>query len=200
MSIPKKSKVKTVLEPYHPILAEITLGAWEDWRSSSECGRTIFSRTRANIIFDRMISRAREVFSGMPSIRIVERVGTEYFVADDQVLFRFKKGNVLGLSGNVRTQLSLAFHDHDQRSLFDHLDLDRVEVVYTLNKLETKIANILVVGRDGYDLAWAYSIIPEADVIVDAPFAPVAPVTPPELLVRLRDGDEALKVNQKKRE
>ena len=80
-----------------------------------------------------------------PGVRIINGHETFKFLLDDQVLFRFKKGNEAGLSVNVPTQLALAFHNHNQ-DLLGLADVHRVEVVYQLNWLETEIFDVIVVG------------------------------------------------------
>lgn len=86
-------------------------------------------------------------------------------------------GDGSGISRNIETQLSLAFVD-PQQSLPGIPDLDRVDVVYELNALETQVANISVVARNCERVAWQYSIYPRADDDRSPIFLPTAPVPP----------------------
>jgi hypothetical protein len=180
--------VEPVLKPFEPHLCEIVLGAWEDWMDSSEAGRYLFPRTRATVVHDRMVDRALAVLPSLPGINHVERDQTVSFIVDDQVLFRFKKGDTSGLSRNFPTQQALAFHDHEQ-SLFGPLEWVRVEVVYVLNRIKTSVENVFIVARDGNKISWLYDILSEAASTGDIEMAPVHQAGI-EQLVRLRDPEE----------
>ncbi len=188
MSTPIRDEVEPILKPFEPHLCEIVLGAWEDWMESSEAERYLFPRTRATIVHDRMVDRALRLLPSLPGINYIERDQTVSFILDDQVLFRFKKGDSSGLSRNFPTQQALAFHDH-QRSLFGPLEWIRVEVVYVLNRFKTCVENVFIVARDGSKIAWLYDILPEAATTGKIETAPARQVDI-EQLVRLRDPEE----------
>jgi hypothetical protein len=189
---PSKDKVQQVLKRLEQELYRIVRGAWQDWIQVSQLKTTKFSRTRANWVWDRMIYRACEAFSEDLGIRCVERFNSASFIVDNDVLFRFKKGDFKGLSHNVQTQLALAFHDHSI-TLFDDIDFMRVEVVYVLNQLETQIERVCVVGRDKADVIWAYDIVPHRGTVEEIPTVEVEK-TPPEQLVQIRETMEDVKV------
>lgn len=174
MTIPIEERVKSTLAPFENDLAQIPLEAFQGWIESSEYKYTNHPRIKTNIIWGRMIYLARQKFGQRPEIRFKEHYGTVSIIVEGlehSVLFRLKKANKKGISRNVQTKLSDAFHDHGQRNLFDALDPDRVEVVYVLNNLGTKVDDIRVVGRSGKLLVWSYSIMPEAETI-EVPIIP----------------------------
>ena len=164
MGLPIESDVRRIFSRIIPILLTIGRGAWQDWLTSSEAGRTRFSRTRAAVVWERMIDRAITAFDAIPGIRHIEKFQTVSFIIDDYVLFRFKKADSNYLSRNIQTKLALAFHDPNARfPYFENMDFIRVEVVYILNKLETELQGIYVVARQGRKTLWHYDIgVPEA--------------------------------------
>jgi hypothetical protein len=74
-----------------------------------------------------------------------------------------------GLGHNVRTDANDLFCD--QATLAFAAPLDKIEIVYVVNKLGTEISKVLVQARDGETRLWAYEID-------DTALATVAPVTP----------------------
>jgi hypothetical protein len=189
VTAPIRDDVEKVLKRIEPELYEIVKGAWQDWLESSEVGRTRFTRTRANLVWDRMVDRAFEKFSQDPNIAYIIQFHTVKFIVGNHVLFRFKKGDLKGLSHNFQTQLALAFHDHNTL-LFG--DFARVEVVYVLNELETQIKRVCVVARNNDTVLWVYDIMPQNAVIEDFPMAPIQR-TSPEELVQVRDEEKVVK-------
>lgn len=166
MPIPPKEIVVQSLEPIEAKLALIVRNAWRDWLDSSERSRSRYSRTRACIMFERMIAGAIETFQDDARIRLIEGQETISFLYDDKVLFRFKKADESGLSRNFPTQHALAFHDHEA-ILFSLPDIHRVDVVYVLNALDTDIQELLIVGRDQDRVAWVHDISQAHDQSLD---------------------------------
>lgn len=187
MPAPNEDDVKPVLEPYAGIIVTIMRRAWEDWLESGYALTWEFARARANFISAQMASYAREAFEDEPGIYIVEKDETLKFLADDRVLFRLKKGDEAGLTANIPTQQVLAYHDHDQ-NMFGMPEVQRVDVVYILNTLETDIHEILVVARDGKHLAWTYSLLDGAEGVAALPLPEASPpdAAPGRRLVRAK--------------
>ena len=152
--------VRRVLQPRHPLIKGIVLGAWEDWLRNPESALYRYSRTRANIMWEHMVRRAEETFSRDPGIRMVHGHQTIGFLVDHRVFLRFKKGDEAGLSRNYPTMLALKFHDH-QSPLPGIPTVDRVEIVYALDQLETEITSVFVVARNSDQVAWLYDILEE---------------------------------------
>ena len=175
MPVPQRGFVEWILDPYRRVIVEAVQGAWQAWRASPYPGRWRCPRSRANFVWEEIIDRASIAFSEMPDVRIISRNATYGFLIDERVFFRFKKADGRGLSANIPTQLALAFHDHDQDlpNLPGLPDVQRVEVVYTLNRLKTQIADISVVARNGNAVVWSFSLL-----TADADIAPL-PVQAP---------------------
>ena len=117
------------------------------------------------------------------------------FLIRDTVLFRFKKADGTGRSSNVTTQLALAFHDHDQ-DLFGLPEVQRVEVVYKLNRLETQIVDICVVARNGDQIAWEYSLLGAGEATVPLPMPEPKPERPVAAIVKLKGAADYRKKRQ----
>jgi hypothetical protein len=183
---PIQDDVKRTLGKFENYFYDIAIGAWQDWLNSSEFVRTRFNRTRANIVWDRMIDRAFNAFVDIPNIEPLERRNTVYFIVDNRVLFRFKKGDLKGLSSNYLTQSAFDFHDHDL-PLFGDMNLSRVEVVYVLDRSEIKIENVCIVARNAEKILWSYDLAPQG-VVVEMPIPETAVQKSPVVsLVQLAD-------------
>ena len=175
MPAPQQETVQPTIEKYCQPILNTVRGAWEDWLNSPHRGLWPFKRSRANFVWAQMIVRARQEFHQFRGIRIVQAHETFNFIADDKVLFRFKKGDESGRSANIPTPLSLAFYNHDQ-ILPGLPDIHRVQIVYILNGLETKLHDVLVVARDGKAILWSYSLLSAA---VPANILPLPPSPSP---------------------
>lgn len=127
----------------------------------------LYRRVRAGLIHNYMMLDA---IPGMASerIKVIERPAyeTALFLLDDELVFRFKKGDAEGMSSNIGTQAALDYNDPNEcLSLFGLPDLIRVDVSYSLNELETQLGDVMVVARDNDRVAWSFSILMrEADV------------------------------------
>jgi hypothetical protein len=184
MATPTKEVVLNELQYIQHDLYNIVVGAWQDWLKCSEFGRTRFSRTRANIVWERMIDRAYEALSDDSNIEFIERNNTVFFVANNCVLFRFKKGDITGLSHNYPTQTAIDFHDHSS-PLFEDMFFSRVEVVYALNNSELQVEKVFIIARDDEKIIWHHELLPRG-VVVNIPTIPIEPQkTTPEPLVEV---------------
>ena len=199
MTTPILTDVKTILEPHVSTIVSIMHRAWRDWMESGYAATWEFKRTRANFVWAQMITYAREAFENDADIHIVEKDETLKFLAGDRVLFRLKKGNETGLTANIPTQQVLAYHNHAQ-DMFGMPEVQRVDVVYIVNVLETDISDVLVVARDGKQLAWTYSLMEESEVVDTLPFPGVAaPHTPPgPRLVRAKTTQKGAEIKPQK--
>jgi hypothetical protein len=177
MPVPLLADVKLLLETREQPINDIVIAAWERWWANPE-RLTLYRRTRATLIHNYMMNLARPVFADDADIYQVEKQETIFFVANQRLVFRFKKGDDIGLSRNIETQASLAFND-PQQTLPELPDVGRVDIAYVLNPLETLIDRVLVVARDGDRVVWSYPIFPRpADILpFPTPF-PVRPIPP----------------------
>lgn len=185
MSLPQESHVQSVLQPFHSTLASIVSGAWAKWRSSELGLQPASGRTRACIVWDAMMQHALDAFENDPRVDVVSRSQTYYFLIDDTVVLRFKKGNVSGLSRNYPTQEALKFHE-PENDLFGYPT--KVEVVYVLDHTETEVSQILVVARNANQVIWSYNLVENtAANVVDLAVEQPVPQRETRRIVRLKD-------------
>lgn len=192
MPVPPKSSVQPILDRYQKPIAEAVIGGWNDWRQSPYVGVWRCKRSRANFVWEQIIERAHLALDGTPGVRIIEGHETFQFLLEDRVLFRFKKGDDVGLTANVPTQIALAFHDHE-RDLFGLPEVHRVEVIYKLNKLETEVVDVLVVARDGDTVVWTHSLLQADQDVVPLPLQPAdeeQPAASSQRLIRPKTGSQ----------
>lgn len=177
MPLAPQADVEAQIAPYASRLVAIVEGAWQAWRDAGH-GYWRANRSRANFVWEEMVERAHQAFNGDPRVHIVGRNETFYFVLDQSVVFRFKKGDPSDLTCNIPTQTSLAFHD-PQCELEGIGDTTRVDVLYVLNPLETAVVDVRVVARDGDRVAWRLSLMAPAPVVpMPMPMAMAEPQAP----------------------
>jgi hypothetical protein len=168
MSIPNEEKCKSTLKPFESTFANIfrqALHAHQKSQLNKICNN---GRVRSNSIWGFLIHYARKEFGQNPKFDFIEHFGTVSIIIDGidhRILIRLKKSDRKGISRNIQTKLSDAFHDHSQRYIFPAMDPDRIEIVYILDSLGIKIDDVRVVARHGKLLVWSYSIMPKAKVI-----------------------------------
>lgn len=162
MPMPNETLVMAALQPFEGSLVEIVLQAWEE--SADDRRRYQFKRTLRCMMHESIVRVARAKFYGLPGVYIVEKHETAYFIFDG-VVARIKHGDERGLGRNNHTQSSLAFVSPEAEPWELPLGLpdeQRVDVVYVLNGLETRVEQVLVTGRDGHTPLWSYPLYPRA--------------------------------------
>lgn len=195
MTIPNEATVRPILNEIRDHIVAAIQGAWEDWLASDYNSVWRCKRSRANFVWEQIIDHVHAALLDHADVHVIDGNETMKFLVQDTVLFRFKKADETGRSSNVATQLALAFHDHDQ-DLFDLPEVQRVEVVYKLNRLETKIDDICVVARDGDLIAWEYSLLDAGEAVVQLPMSEPMPERPAAAIVKLKGAVDGRKKRQ----
>lgn len=195
MPIPSEATVRPVLDEISEQIVSAIRGAWEDWLASDRSGVWRYKRSRANFVWEQIIERANNALLGADAVHVIDGHETMKFLVQDTVLFRFKKADETGRSSNVATQLALAFHDHDE-DLFGLPEVQRVEVVYKLNRLETQIEDICVVARNGDQIAWEYSLLDADEAAVPLPLPEPKPERPAASIVKIKGAADDRKKRQ----
>jgi hypothetical protein len=181
MPLPVEGYINPIVRPYEERIVKIETRAWDTWWKSSAKRTYGYKRVRACAVHELMVREARKEFSGERGVRIVEGQETIYLLIKDRVILRLKKGDHRGLGQNNPTQQSLALisASADIYALPLGLpDVQRADVTYILNRLETRIDQVLIVGREGRRKLWDYAIYPrEAAPVTMFPVKPKAPAT-----------------------
>ena len=195
MPIPSEATVRPILDKIRDPVVSAIRAAWQDWLDSGLNGGWRCKRSRACFVWEQIIERANIALLDHDAVHVIEGHETMKFLVHDTVLFRFKKADDTGRSSNVATQLALAFHDHEQ-NLFGLPEVQRVEVVYKLNRLETQIDDICVVARNGDQIAWEYSLLDAGEAAVPLPMPEPKPERPAATIVKLKGAADDRKKRQ----
>lgn len=119
-------------------------------------------------MWEQIVDKCIAQLAGREEVHIERRDESFGFFVNDDVFFRIKKADRSGLTSNVPTQTALAFHD-PEKNLFGFQPIQRVEVVYQLNPLETEVADVTIVARDGAKVAWSARLLKSAQVLPATP-------------------------------
>jgi hypothetical protein len=158
MPIAEEHVVRAALAKYETKLSDAIYGAWQDWRELPLIGRLKFvGRSRACLVYDFIVQRAMATLADDTSVNFIEGDETVKLVFDGIVALRFKKANESGVGSNIKTQATLGFVEQ-QQELPGIPGVHKVEMVYVLNRLQTKIDQVLVVARDGDRCLWSYEV------------------------------------------
>jgi hypothetical protein len=173
MTAASESDVRKAITPEREAkIVRAFRAAWKDVQADqARYGR--WPRTRANMVFERLSVRLQEEFIDDTGIRFFFSDETVKIGIDDIVLGRAKKANGRGLGQNVTTQANLNFCEA-QEELPGFVGLQKVEIVYVVNRFGTAISEIVVQARDGDVRLWAFALTDEAA----APEVPVIPLPP----------------------
>ena len=153
-------------------LASAFAEAWKDVRKDL-ARYSIWPRTRANMMFERLAVRLQEALIDDPGVRFEFANETVRITFDDTIVARVKKADSRGLGHNVQTETNDLFCG--QADMFPGFEpLDKVEIVYVLSMYGTEIKRIMVQARDGEVRLWAYKI----DDTAIGTAAPVHPLPP----------------------
>jgi hypothetical protein len=100
--LPDENHAKDVLKPYEEALVKIITGAWDDcWGKHKDLHDC--KRTRACIMHQFMMRHAKTVFAGEPSVQVIPGQETAYFLIEDRLAIRLKKGDEKHLGRNNET-------------------------------------------------------------------------------------------------
>jgi hypothetical protein len=192
MPLPVEGYIRPILRPYEERIGNVVTKAWDTWFKSTSKRTFAYRRVRASAVHELMVREARREFErDRPrEVRIIEGPETIYLQFKESVVVRLKKGDRNGMGRNNPTQTSLAFitPSADVHELPLGLpNVQRADVTYILNKLETRIEQVLVVGRDGGRRLWKYGIYPRAAVVAPVAVFPIKPKAPtrPDDVVRV---------------
>lgn len=161
MTMTDQLAVRTILAKYETILFNAIHSGWENWRVLRLGGHLLFpARSRACVVYDFIVQHAMAALADDGAVRVIRRDETVKFIFADTVALRFKKANDSGLGSNIQTQATLDFVEQ-QQELPGLPNVHKVEAVYVLNRLQTRIEQVLVVARDGDVCLWNYEIVPD---------------------------------------
>jgi len=193
VAIANREEVEPILEQFAGRLRAVLDRAMDDWLETPNRGQFIYTRTRANIIFDHIIRHALLEFDGDGdnTVKALREAQTVKFLFHNSVVARIKKGNARGVGSNIETQAVLDYVD-PQASFGGLPDIHKVEIVYQLDILGTGYAEVAVVARDRKTRIWAYPLggQPTAEIIPLPTRAPPV-LTPPAVTPKASPDEES---------
>lgn len=158
MSIPRMDVVEPILRPREPHIVRAIVEAWREWKADPHYGLFVWKRTRAVALHEHAVRFLTMGLSDDRGVHPISANETVKFLCDRTVVFRIKKGDSEGRSNNISTQLALDYFD-PQACIFGLEEEHRVDICYILNKFETDLLKILVVGRNNSRIIWSYDIL-----------------------------------------
>lgn len=187
MPIPTREEARETLGPYHALIWKSVHEGWGEWqivqryRAKKRMSPLLYSRSIANYVFDAVARRAIPAFGAEPRISVKLEAQTFKIFVAGRIAARFKQGggDKLGISGSRPTQAALAFMEANGVLPGMPPETAKVEVIWLLNEIKTKVETILVVARDGDDLIWDYAIEDPRESAEIIPL-PTRPTVPPE--------------------
>lgn len=177
-----EDEVRAALEPYHDRIRSTVLSGFSEWQSVAKCrttkgfGPVLYPRTITNYVFDAIARNAMTAFGSDSTVRILDEAQTVKFCFGEVVIGRFKKGDDDHLGQNIPTQAVMDFVCAQQSLPGLPPAAAKVEFIWTLDVLGTRVETVLVVARDRERLLWSYEIEPKepATGVIPLP-APVEP-------------------------
>lgn len=157
MKTPNKNEVRLVLSEHEAVIRKVCEEAWQEWMEVPERAR--FSRrSRASIYHDFAKRRLIAAMESKPGVYVLSKGQSLKICFGHKVIMRLKKADRRGLGSNILTRAVLQFIDLQQTMPEVAPDLDRVEICYRLNKMETRIESLRVTARHLGNLLWSYEV------------------------------------------
>jgi hypothetical protein len=176
--------VRRELAPYEVDILEVVQGAWQDFLDLGIQAKLRYKRNRAGLVHDFMVQRAMNKWPEGSGVTWLEKDETAKFIFGQEVIVRFKKADENGLGANIMTQAVLAFVDPQMNLPGIPEELAKVEVLYSLNALETQINSVTVVARNGDRELWSYVIEDRrGGTVLPLPLAPAPSPAEPDVVV-----------------
>ena len=160
--------------------------AWVDWQVPEQSAFWPLASHPGKHGFERLADRLQEVFADDLGVRFFFKDETIEIVFDNAIVARVKKANEIDLGQNIRTVAIMQFVDA-QLEIDDLSGLEKVEIVYVLNRLQTSISRVVAQARDGEMQLWVGTLgkgAPGAEII---PFTLPPPPLPPSSNVNVAD-------------
>lgn len=160
MLILSREQGERLVSPFASDFVELTLSAWDDFMASGLAHQLQRRTVRANMVWNQIIARGKQRFFGNDSIRVDKISNWDGFVIDSRVFVRPKYAQDGLHSRNYPTPSALDFNDQSQ-DLFQ--GISRLDLIYTLDPLETAIERVAVVQRHKKATVWTLDLMGNSD-------------------------------------
>lgn len=162
--INSEADVRKAIEPHQVVFWSIfdtALAEWiahSNWRSETRLEPILYSRTRANYIFDAIARAGRRMFADTESVVVIEEAQSLKFCFSDVAVVRLKKCGPNGVGQNIPTQAVLDFHNPQKTLPGLPPEAAKVEVVWQADELGMTIEKLIVNSRRGNNVIWAFEL------------------------------------------
>jgi hypothetical protein len=150
--------VRRKLAPYEPRFRKVIDSAWAQYSGMPQRHKFLFLRTRANIVFDFIVSGLFVEFDGDPDVRMIQKNETLKILVAGDILIRVKKANGLGLGSNIPTQEVQRFIWQEPEIPGLLRELHKIEICYFEDLTGAEIASVQATARDNDVKLWSYEI------------------------------------------
>lgn len=174
MALVTEHEVKASLEPYFSAMIKLLEDSFSDWTGSPFAASMQDPKVRANVVWNQFLYRAKNHFEGHEVVRVESMRHWSGLVIKDRFFVRMKKGGPNMLTRNYPTQSALDFNDVNV-DMFD--GIARLELIYGLDDLGTKIDRIIIAQRHKNRTLWAIDLLDDADSQAQSTI-PMAPQSP----------------------
>jgi hypothetical protein len=158
-------QVQKIIEPFTDDIWSMFDDAFEEWkrvstaRSEGSLSRHLYSRTKANDIFDAVARSAMKRFADVASVHVFDQPTSFKLLMHGEVLVRFKKSGENGVGQNIETQAELNFCNPQSELPGLPPEASKVEIVYHEHPLGTHAERLVVVCREGKNVLWDYELL-----------------------------------------
>lgn len=170
-------QAQELFEPYRSLLAECIQYGWDQWASFYKPKHIVLGpRARASIVYDEIVSRVAERFSGLPCIVFKKFRNSFLLYIGDQISIRFKKFNKHGLCSSIRTR---------QQYLFSmQLEIPGMEkgtmfnAGYGLDDLQQNVVKKAIICEFGNRVLYQIDLLSDVNSAIEIPPAFEIPAAP----------------------
>ncbi|MFO0851367.1 MAG: hypothetical protein U0871_22840 [Gemmataceae bacterium] len=175
-----RAEAERQLVPLANDFSEVWHGAWTDWLSlPDEIRSQLAPTTRANVVHDLAVGRAKGVFGQRDGFRVCEELGFFKLYVGNSIVVRLKRlGDDDHLARNIQTDQQKQWYLH--RPIPGVPDgCTRLTVGYSLDRAQVGLRDVVVSLQDGPNqLVYSFSINAEPQTTL-IPIAPIPPDTKP---------------------
>lgn len=175
-------EAKRILDPYVGRLALCMRAGWEAWeelgRQSPKTRLPLRPHTRASIVYDHIVEKARDEFGDDPHVVITEKNQLITLTIEDKLVVRFKKfkdGNYFRTSGIATMQQQLFAYQLPLPGM-PH-EATKLVTGYVLDELQASMETVAIACSDGSTLEWSLDIT-DAEGETGAAVEPIQPAGP----------------------
>lgn len=193
MPFASEDQVNLTLRPYFADFVSLLRQAHEDWTTSRFASSMQDPKVRATMIWNQFLHHAKAAFEDRPGVRVENMRHWQGVVIGGSFFVRMKKASKQLLSQNYPTRSALNFNDASV-DLFD--GIVRLELLYTMDDLQTGIERIVIAQRHKSKILWSIDLLDSAEdygqTVFNLPTTPIGGGTPGDRLIKPKKTSEKI--------